>query len=67
MLTKQKLKLLTLSLNKKDILEEPIENKYSTDGSFDTITKIFQPILAEFKDLIGENEDKKSFTRGPPV
>ena len=43
---KAKLKLLTLSLNKKDILEESIENKYSTDGSIDTITEIFQPILA---------------------
>ena len=29
----------------KDILEDPIENEDSTDGSGDTIKEIFQPIL----------------------
>ena len=45
----------------KEILEDPIENKDSTDGLGNAIKEIFQPILDEFKDLIKENEDKKSF------
>ena len=48
----------------KDILEDSIENKDSTDGIIDIITEIFQPLLDEFKDLIEENEDKKSFIGG---
>ena len=44
--------------------EDPVEDKDSTDGLGDTIKDIFQPIFDEFKDLIGENEDKKSFIGG---
>ena len=43
-------------------LEDPVEDKDSTNSLGDTIKDIFLPIFAEFKDLIGENEDKKSFT-----
>ena len=42
----------------KEVLEDLVENKDSTIGLEDTIKDIFQPILDEFKDLIGENEDK---------
>ena len=45
----------------KEALEDPVEEKDSTDGLGDTIKEIFQPILDEFKELIRENEDKKSF------
>ena len=48
----------------KEILEDPIEEGDATDRLMDTIKEIFQPILDEFKDLIGENEDKKSFIGG---
>ena len=48
----------------KDILEDSVENKDSTDVIIDIIREIFQPILDEFKDLIDENEDKKSFIGG---
>ena len=48
----------------KDILEDSIENKDSTDVIIDIIAETFQPILDEFKDLIEENEDKKSFIGG---
>ena len=45
----------------KEVLKDSVENKDSTDGLGDTIKDIFQSILDEFKDLIGENEDRKSF------
>ena len=45
----------------KEILEDPIREKDYTDGLGDTIKEIFQLILNEFKDLIGENKDKKIF------
>ena len=45
----------------KEILEDPIREKDYTDGLGDTIKGIFQLILNEFKDLIGENKDKKIF------
>ena len=45
----------------KEILEDPIENQDSTDGLGYVIKEIFWPILNEFKDLIEENQDKKSF------
>ena len=48
----------------KEILEDPIEEGDATDRLMDTIKEIFQPILDEFKDLIDENEDKKSFIGG---
>ena len=37
----------------KEILEDPIEEGDATDRLMDTIKEIFQPILDEFKDLIG--------------
>ena len=45
-------------------MEDLVEYKDSIDGLGGTIKDIFQPILEEFKDLIGENEDKKSFIGG---
>ena len=48
----------------KEILEDPIENKDSTNGLGATIKEIFQPILDEFQDLIEKNKDKKSFIGG---
>ena len=48
----------------KEVLEDSVENKDSTDGLGDTIKDIFQSILDEFKDLIGENKDRKSFIGG---
>ena len=47
-----------------EVLEGPVEDKDSTDGLGDTVKDIFQPILDKFKDLISENEDKKSFIGG---
>ena len=48
----------------KKVLEDPVKDKDPTDGLGDTIKDIFQPILDKFKDLIGKNEDKKSFIGG---
>ena len=48
----------------KEVLKDPVKNKDSTDDLGDTIKDIFQPILDEFKDLIGQSEDKKSFICG---
>ena len=48
----------------KEVLEDPIEEKDSTDSLGDTIKETFQPILDKFKELIGENKDKKSFIGG---
>ena len=48
----------------KGILEDPVDEGNATDGFKDTVKEIFQPILDEFKDLIDENEDKKSFIGG---
>ena len=45
-------------------MEDPVEDKDSTDGLGVTIKDIFQPILDKFKDLIGKNEDKNSFIGG---
>ena len=44
----------------KELLEDPVEEKDSADSLGDTIKKIFQPILDEFKELTGENEEKNS-------
>ena len=45
-------------------MEDPIEEGDATEGFQDTVKEIFQSILDEFKDLIGENKDKKSFIGG---
>ena len=45
----------------KEVLEDSVEEKDSTDGLGDTIKEPFQPILEKSKKLIGENEGKKSF------
>ena len=45
-------------------MEDPIEEGDGTEGFQDTVKEIFQSILDEFKDLIGENKDKKSFIGG---
>ena len=62
--TRPKQKLLTKLWTNQGGFEDPVEDKDSTDGLGDTIKDIFQPIFDEFKDLIGENEDKKSFIGG---
>ena len=43
----------------KEILKDPIEEGECTNGFKDTIREIFRAILNEFKDLTGENKDKK--------
>ena len=48
----------------KEVQEDPVEDKDPIDGLGDTIKDIFQPILDEFKNLIGENKDKKFFIGG---
>ena len=48
----------------RECLEDPVENKDSTDGLGDTFNEVFQPILDEFQDLIEENKDKKYFISG---
>ena len=40
----------------KEILEDPIENKDSTNGLGATIKEIFQPILDKFQDLIEKKQ-----------
>ena len=45
----------------KEVLEDPVKEKDSTNDLRDTIKKIFQSILGEFTELIGENNDKKLF------
>ena len=45
----------------KEVLEGPVKEKDSTNDLRDTIKKIFQSILGEFTELIGENNDKKLF------
>ena len=47
-----------------EIIKDSREGPDSTGDTADTIKEIFQPILDEFKDLIEENEDKKSFIGG---
>ena len=44
----------------KEVLEDPVKEKDSTNDLRDT-KKIFQSILGEFTELIGENNDKKLF------
>ena len=45
----------------KEVLEDPVKEKDSTNDLRDTIKKIFQSILGKFTELIGENNDKKLF------
>ena len=45
-------------------MKDPVKNKDSTDDLGDTIKDRFQPVLDEFKDLIGQSENKKSFICG---
>ena len=45
----------------KEVLEDPVKEKDSTNDLRDTIKKVFQSILGEFTELIGENNDKKLF------
>ena len=45
----------------KEVLEDPVKEKDFTNDLRDTIKKIFQSILGEFTELIGENNDKKLF------
>ena len=47
----------------KDILEDSIENKESTNGIIYIITEIFQK-FHKFKNISEENKDKKSFIGG---
>ena len=47
-----------------EIIKDSREGPDSTGDTADAIKEIFQPILDEFKDLIEENEDKKSFIGG---
>ena len=47
-----------------EIIETSDKNNDSNDWFSDTIREIFQPILDEFKDLIKETKDKKSFIGG---
>ena len=45
-------------------MAEPLAETDETDGVGDVLKEIFQPIHEEFKELIGENEGKKSFIGG---
>ena len=47
-----------------DLLDDPTEGRDSTDGVVTLFEKTSQPILDEFKELIGENKDKKNFVGG---
>ena len=46
-----------------ELLDDQSEGGDSTDGVI-TLFETFQPILYEFKELIGENKDKKNFGSG---
>ena len=45
-------------------MAEPLAETDETNGIGDVLKEIFQPIHEEFKELIGENEGKKSFIGG---
>ena len=47
-----------------DLLDDPTEGRDFTDGVVTLFEKTSQPILDEFKELIGENKDKKNFVGG---
>ena len=47
-----------------DLLDDQTEGGDSTDDIITLFEETFQPILDEFKELIGENKDKKNFVGG---
>ena len=48
----------------KDLLDDQTQGGDTTDGIITLFEDIFQPILEEFKELIGESKDKKYFVGG---
>ena len=48
----------------KDLLDNQTQGGDSTDSVITLFEDIFQPILDEFKKLIGESKDKKNFIGG---
>ena len=47
-----------------ELLDDQTQGGYSTDGVITLFEDIFQPILDKFKEIIGENKDKKNFIGG---
>ena len=47
-----------------ELLDDPTQGGDFTEGAITLFEDIFQPILDKFKELIGENKDKKSFIGG---
>ena len=47
-----------------DLLDDQSEDGDSTNGVMTLFEETFQAILGKFKELIGENKDKKSFVGG---